>query len=87
MLHERLGWSTKTNKPPVMFMAAYLHEKESNDERMKRPMYYNTKNGLIRVYPFALEYLEELADFLSDEYKAKINVAGRNYYLVRGGRL
>lgn len=87
MLHERLGWSTKTNKPPFTFVAAYLREKESKDERMKHPMYYNTKKGLVRVYPFALEYLEELADFLSGEYEAKIKVAGRNYCLVRSGRL
>jgi hypothetical protein len=83
LLHERLGWSTRTNKPPVMFMAAFLREKESKDERIKYPMYYNTKKGLVRVYPFALEYLEELADYLSGEYEAKINVAGRNYCLVR----
>lgn len=87
LLYERLGWSTKTNKPPVTFMAAFLREKESKDERIKYPMYYNTKKGLVRVYPFALEYLEELADYLSGEYEAKINVAGRNYYLVRGDRL
>lgn len=87
LLYERLGWSTKNNKPPVAFTAAFLREKESKDERMKYPMHYNTKKGLVRVYPFALEYLEELADYLSGEYEAKINVAGRNYYLVRGDRL
>lgn len=64
---NKYHWKTVNGKSCNKLVSAYLQDCEHSDSRVNTPTYYSTRHGLMRVYPYGLEYIETLNDSLHIE--------------------
>lgn len=92
IFEQRYGWTADKDKikksEPIRIVRAFINECEKHDSRVQTSLFYNTRNGLTRVYLYGEEYLAELDRLLREQEEEKTGlissylVVGKTKYVV-----
>ena len=87
---DMTGWKSSSGKINIRLIAEHVQKCEANDERVQTSLYYAAKNGLRRVYPYGIEYINGLesllqieADSAGGREHATLTIGNTKYHLYR----